>query len=117
MGTDGTRKEAARRKAAGKAKYSGAASQAPRGRAKETQEQKPGSRTVTLTTKNKPLSGGNSAGGAYIVKIAQDPRKTQKNPMGEFQTMPTSFRTIPSENHPFFPIQEPRKIYEKGGFL
>ena len=29
--------------------------------------------------------------------------------MGEFQTMPTSFGTIPSENYPIFPAQEPRK--------
>ena len=29
--------------------------------------------------------------------------------MGEFQTMPTSFGTIPSENDPIFPAQEPRK--------
>jgi hypothetical protein len=29
--------------------------------------------------------------------------------MGAFQTMPTSFGTIPSENHPIFPDQEPRK--------
>jgi hypothetical protein len=29
--------------------------------------------------------------------------------MGAFQTMPTSFGTIPSENHPIFPAQEPRK--------
>ena len=31
--------------------------------------------------------------------------------------IPTSFGTIPSENHPIFPDQEPRKIYEKGGFF
>ena len=29
--------------------------------------------------------------------------------MGEFQTMPTSFGSIPSENDPIFPAQEPRK--------
>ena len=37
--------------------------------------------------------------------------------MGEFQTMPTSFGTIPSENYPIFPAQEPRKIYNLGGFF
>ena len=78
MGTDGAGKEAACRKAAGEAKCPGSASQAPGRRPEETQEQKPGLRTVTLTTKNTPLSGGNSAGGAYIVKLAQDPEKTQK---------------------------------------
>ena len=36
--------------------------------------------------------------------------------MGAFQLIPTSFGTIPSENYPIFPAQEPRKIYEKGGF-
>ena len=30
--------------------------------------------------------------------------------------MPTSFGTIPLENDPLVPDQEPRKIYEKGGF-
>lgn len=29
--------------------------------------------------------------------------------MGEFQMIPTSFGTIPSENYPIFPAQEPRK--------
>ena len=29
--------------------------------------------------------------------------------MGAFQMIPTSFGTIPSENHPIFPAQEPRK--------
>ena len=77
MGTDGAGKEAAHRKAARKAKRPGSASQTPGGRSEETQEQKPRSRTVTLTTKNTPLSGRNSAGGAYIVKLAQDLRKTQ----------------------------------------
>ena len=36
--------------------------------------------------------------------------------MGAFQMTPTSFGTIPSENYLIFPVQEPRKIYEKGGF-
>ena len=30
--------------------------------------------------------------------------------------MQTSFAAIPSENVVIFPVQEPRKIYEKGGF-
>ena len=77
MGTDGAGKEAARRKAAAEAKYPGSAPQASRGRAKNSQEQKPGLRTATLTTKNTPLSGRISTDGAYIVKLAQDPRKTQ----------------------------------------
>ena len=29
--------------------------------------------------------------------------------MGAFQMIPASFGTIPSENHPIFPAQEPRK--------
>ena len=29
--------------------------------------------------------------------------------MGAFQMIPTSFGTIPSENYPIFPAQEPRK--------
>ena len=37
--------------------------------------------------------------------------------MGEFQMIPTSFGTIPSENPPTFPAQEPRKLYEKGGLF
>ena len=47
------------------------------GYAKNSQEQKPGLRTATLTTKNTPLSGRISTDGAYIVKLAQDPGKTQ----------------------------------------
>jgi len=39
--------------------------------------------------------------------------KIKKNPIGEFQTNNASFGTFPSENKPFFPAQEPRKIYEK----
>ena len=78
MGTVDAGKETAHRKAAREAKCPGTASQASRGRSEENQEQKPGLRTVTLTTKNTPLSGRISAGGAYIVKIAQDPEKTQK---------------------------------------
>ena len=35
--------------------------------------------------------------------------------MGVFQTMPISFGHFPLENHPTFPAQEPRNIYEKGG--
>jgi len=30
--------------------------------------------------------------------------------------MRTSSKTIPAENDPFFPVQEPRKIYQIGGF-
>jgi len=30
--------------------------------------------------------------------------------------MRTSFAAIPSENYPIFPVHEPRKINEKGGF-
>ena len=77
MGTDGTGKEAAHGKAAGEAKCPGSAPQTARGRPEEVQKQKQGSRTVTLTTKNTPLSGGNSAGGAYILIYDQDPEKTQ----------------------------------------
>ena len=36
--------------------------------------------------------------------------------MGEFQMIPTSFGAIPSENTAIFPVQEPRKIYNLGGF-
>ena len=39
--------------------------------------------------------------------------KIKKNPIGKFQTNNASFGTFPSENRPFFPAQEPRKIYEK----
>ena len=36
--------------------------------------------------------------------------------MGRIQTMQTSSKAIPAENAAIFPAQEPRKIYEKGGF-
>ena len=39
--------------------------------------------------------------------------KIKKNPIGEFQTNNASFGTFLSENRPFFPAHEPRKIYEK----
>ena len=112
MGTDGAGKEAACRKAAGEAKRPGSASQASRGRPEEVQKQKQGSRTVTLTTKNTPLSGENSAGGAYIDRISSRVGKNTNYPMGANQTMRTSSRTTPAEKAVIFPVQEPRKIYE-----
>ena len=39
--------------------------------------------------------------------------KIKKNPIASFQTMQSSFGSFLSENSPFFPAQEPRKIYEK----
>ena len=33
------------------------------------------------------------------------------------QTMQPSSKAIPAENAVIFPVQEPRKIYEKGGFI
>ena len=82
MGTDSAGKEAARRKAAGETKCPRTASQASRGRAENSQEQKPRLRTVTLTTKNTPLSGRISAGGAYIDRNSSRAGKNANYPMG-----------------------------------
>lgn len=39
--------------------------------------------------------------------------KIKNNPMEVFRINNASFEAFPSENRPFFPAQEPRKIYEK----
>ena len=44
------------------------------------------------------------------------PGKNANYPLGANQTMRTSSKAIPAENAATFPAQEPRKIYEKGGF-
>ena len=41
------------------------------------------------------------------------PEKNAINPMDASQTMRTSFKAIPAEKSVTFPVQEPRKIYEK----
>ena len=46
-------------------------------------------------------------------EISSRPVKNAINPMGAFQAMQTSSKSIPAENAAIFPVQEPRKIYEK----
>ena len=46
-------------------------------------------------------------------EISSRPEKNANYPMETIQTMRTSSKEIPTEKAAIFPVQEPRKIYEK----
>ena len=81
MGADSQGEKAVRRKTSRKAECPGSASQTSRGRPEESQEQKTGLRTVTLTTKNTP-HGGEIRWRYLHSEINSRPVKNAKNPMG-----------------------------------